>query len=101
MQARFYTLTEVAEMSKRSSRSIGRDLKSGKLQAHKVGGSWRVSEEALAAYINGGASLPMSFSDLMQKVICVRSQLTDTERLSLMSALAEDSSELRLVIQSL
>lgn len=50
---KFYTLEEIAELTKTSRRGLYNHLKAGKLQAVKPGKHWLVSEENLQAYLAG------------------------------------------------
>ena len=50
---KFYTLDEIAELTKTSRRGLYNHLKAGKLQAVKPGKHWLVSEENLQAYLSG------------------------------------------------
>jgi acetyl-CoA synthetase len=51
-----YTIEEVAELLKVNPRTINRMLERGELRGFKVGRLWRVSEEALQAYMRGEQS---------------------------------------------
>jgi len=49
-----YTLDEVAEILKVTRRTLYTYVNEGKLRAVKMGKYWRVSEEALRAFISTG-----------------------------------------------
>lgn len=48
---KLYTLQEVAEILKLSTKSIYRYIESQKLKASKVGGQWRISKKDLSLFI--------------------------------------------------
>lgn len=50
---KIYTLKEAAEILKVNIRSVHRYKKDGRLEAKKVGGQWRVTQEAIERFING------------------------------------------------
>lgn len=50
---KLYTLNEVAEIVRKDINTIYIHRRSGKLEANKVGGNWRVTQEQLDRYING------------------------------------------------
>ena len=50
---KMYNLTDVEEALDVSYRTLLNYIKEGKLQAVKIGGKWKVSEENLKAFING------------------------------------------------
>lgn len=50
---KIYTLKEAAEILKVNIRSVHRYKKDGRLAARKVGGQWRVTQEAIERFING------------------------------------------------
>ena len=52
-----YTLEEVADILKVTRRTLYTYVKSGKLRAVKMGKYWRVSEEALRAFISTGTPI--------------------------------------------
>lgn len=96
MTKRYYTITDVTEVTKRSRISIYRDIKSGKLPAIKVGRDWRVAEDDLRTYLNGGAvSGRPTFEELLCRVSAARPHLTSTERISLMCALTSDDDDMK------
>lgn len=49
-----YTLHEVEEILSVTQRTVYNLIKSGKLNAFKVGGQWRVTEEALQEFLSQG-----------------------------------------------
>lgn len=49
-----YTLDEVAEILQVTKRTLYTYLKTGKLHAIKVGKYWRVTEDALQAFLSTG-----------------------------------------------
>ena len=51
---RIYTLKEVADILKVTRRSIYNYIKEDKLKAVKIGREWRVTEDALKAFLNKG-----------------------------------------------
>ena len=53
---KLYTLPEVGKIIRLSRRTLYNYLKSGELQAVKIGGTWRVSEESLQKFINSRES---------------------------------------------
>lgn len=53
MKYRVYTLTELEEIIGVSHRTLLRYVKDGTLQAVKIGGKWRVSEEKLKSFLEG------------------------------------------------
>lgn len=88
MLKRYYNLEQVIKASGRSRRTIYRDIQSGLLVAHKVGGHWRVSEDDFAAYMSDTSDDDTtSFDTLLASVVEVRPQLTDPERMQLVSAI--------------
>ncbi len=50
---RVYTLTELEPVLGVTHRTLLQYVKDGKLQAVKIGGKWKVSEENLKKFING------------------------------------------------
>lgn len=56
-EIRVYTLEEVAEILHVTKRTIQNYIKDGQLKAVKLGHYWRVSEENLKAFIDGGATV--------------------------------------------
>lgn len=48
-----YTLTEIEPVLGVTHRTLLQYVKDGKLQAVKIGGKWKVSEENLKKFING------------------------------------------------
>jgi len=50
---RLYSLTEIEPIVGVSHRTLMRYVYDGKLKAVKIGGKWKVSEEALKKFING------------------------------------------------
>lgn len=50
---RVYTLTELEPVLGVTHRTLLQYVKNGKIQAVKIGGKWKVSEENLRKYING------------------------------------------------
>ncbi|MGE0542429.1 MAG: helix-turn-helix domain-containing protein [Dehalococcoidia bacterium] len=48
-----YTIEEVAEVLQVNPRTINRMLDRGELKGFKVGRLWRISQEALDAYMRG------------------------------------------------
>lgn len=55
-EIKIYTLKEVEDILKVTQRTLYRYIKEGKLQAVKVGKGWRVSHEALQAFISKGTN---------------------------------------------
>lgn len=53
---KLYTLDEIADTLKVTRRTLYTYIKEGKLNAVKIGRSWRVSEEALKDFISTGTS---------------------------------------------
>ena len=51
---RLYTLTELEPVLGVTHRTLLEYVKRGKLKAVKAGGKWKVTEEALQAFVNGG-----------------------------------------------
>lgn len=49
-----YTLTELEPVLGVTHRTLLQYVKDGKLRAVKIGGKWRVSEDNLRRFINGG-----------------------------------------------
>ena len=56
MNKNYYTVDEVADKIGVHTKTIRRYIYSGKLSAKKIDGQWRVTEEALDEYMNGGSS---------------------------------------------
>lgn len=52
MEKAFYTLQEVAEYLGVSIPTVRRRIKAGQLEAHKMGGQYRISREALQKYVD-------------------------------------------------
>lgn len=52
MLTKIYTIEEVVEILKVTRRTVYNYLKEGKLNAVKLGRSWRVTEEELNRFIN-------------------------------------------------
>lgn len=50
---KLYTLQEAAEILKVNIRSIHRYKKDGRLEARKIGGQWRITQEAITRFIHG------------------------------------------------
>lgn len=53
MEKGYFTVDEVAEKLGVHTKTIRRYIYSGKLSAQKIGGQWRVTEEALDQYLQG------------------------------------------------
>jgi len=53
---RLYTLQEVADLLKVSTRTVLRYIKAGKLKATKIG-QWRISENNIKDFLNGYSNL--------------------------------------------
>lgn len=53
-EAKVYTLREIAEQYKVTRRALYNWVKSGKLQAIKLGSEWRVTQEALDSFTRAG-----------------------------------------------
>ena len=49
-----YTVDEVAKILKVHPRTVYRALESGQLEGFRIGASWRVTQEALSAFVKGG-----------------------------------------------
>ena len=49
---KLYSIDEVIELLQTSRRTIYRYIKTGKLQAVKVGGRWMVTDQALKDFLN-------------------------------------------------
>lgn len=50
---KLYTLQEAAEILKVNVRSIHRYKKDGRLEARRIGGQWRVTQDAIERFIHG------------------------------------------------
>lgn len=50
---KIYTLKETAELLKVNIRSVHRYKKDGRLEVKKVGGQFRVTQDAIKRFING------------------------------------------------
>ena len=53
-EIKLYTPEETAQLLKVTRRSIYTYLKSGKLEAVKIGNGWRISQEALEKFLSQG-----------------------------------------------
>ena len=53
---KLYTLQEAAAILKVNIRSIHRYKKDGRLEARKIGGQWRITQEAIERFINGDSA---------------------------------------------
>lgn len=53
-EIKLYTTEEAAQLLKVTRRSIYTYLKSGKLEAVKIGNGWRISQEALEKFLSQG-----------------------------------------------
>jgi len=53
-EIKLYTPEEAAQLLKVTRRSIYTYLKSGKLEAVKIGNGWRISQEALEKFLSQG-----------------------------------------------
>lgn len=51
-----YTVQEVMEILKLSQNTVLTMLKDGRLKGVKIGRFWRISEENLRAFLNGGVN---------------------------------------------
>lgn len=49
-----YTLKELAQLLEVTERTLHTYIKTGKLKGVKIGGKWKVTEENLQKFINGG-----------------------------------------------
>lgn len=54
MPKEYYSIAEVAETTGVKYRTIFRLVKSGKLKASQVGRAWRIKQQDLGDYLNGG-----------------------------------------------
>ena len=50
---KIYNLHELEEMLQVTQRTLYNYIKAGRLKAVKIGGTWRVTEENLNAFLNG------------------------------------------------
>lgn len=50
---KIYNLHELEEMLQVTQRTLYNYIKAGRLRAVKIGGTWRVTEENLNAFLNG------------------------------------------------
>lgn len=48
-----YTTEEAAEILKRRPSTIRRYIREGNLRAHKVGGTWYITEKTLTEFVTG------------------------------------------------
>lgn len=53
-EIKMYTMDEVAVMLKVTRRTVYKYVENGQLKAVKIGKYWRVSDENLRAFLNGG-----------------------------------------------
>lgn len=53
MAIKIYNLHELEEMLQVTQRTLYNYIKAGRLKAVKIGGTWRVTEENLNAFLNG------------------------------------------------
>ena len=51
-----YSIKEIAEMLSVTTVTVHNYVKSGKLDARKIGGAWYVSEETIKAFVSGGGN---------------------------------------------
>ena len=51
MDAKYYTLAEIADRLQVSWRTVHRWIKRGELPAHKLGSDWRVAEEDMRKFL--------------------------------------------------
>lgn len=49
---KLYNIGEISELLQTTRRTIYRYIKDGKLQAIKIGGQWKVTEQALKDFLN-------------------------------------------------
>lgn len=50
---KFYTLKEVAKITRQSNRTIYRHMDKGLIKGVKIGGTWRFEEKELNKYLKG------------------------------------------------
>lgn len=48
---KLYSITEVSEMLRVNYKTVHKWVKSGAMQAYKIGGSWRVSQEQIEEFL--------------------------------------------------
>lgn len=54
MEERYYTAAEIATTLKLSLRTVQNYMKTGRIEAVKIGGVWRVSQSAIDKLLNPG-----------------------------------------------
>lgn len=71
MKENYYTIEEVAEKLAVHPKTIRRYIYSGKIQALKVGGQWRILESALENYYEGSMSCCKQTDNVSKDDFCV------------------------------
>lgn len=79
MEKGYFTVDQVAEKLGVHTKTIRRYIYSGKLSAQKIGGQWRVTEEALTHYIEGSCCTTEAHTSVSKDDFCV---FMDTEHFS-------------------
>ncbi len=70
MEHKYYTVAQVAQMLDIHEKTIQRYIREGKLNASKVGKSWRISGHDLSLFVNGNpTSLPDKSKSKEKKIM--------------------------------
>ncbi len=76
MDKEYYTVEDLAEKLGVHTKTIRRYIYGGKLSAQKIGGQWRVTEDALEAYMTGSCCPSTRGDDVSKDDFCI---FMDTE----------------------
>lgn len=95
MLATCYTVGQVMEATGRSQITIYRDIKSGKLSAHKVGKHWCITQDEFDAYIKGQRYdaekyTEPTYKDVLASVSTSAPLMSDAEIVRLIRAIVSD-----------
>ncbi len=97
MLATCYTIDQIVEATGRSQATIYRDIKAGKLSAHKLGREWRVTQSEFDAYVRGErydeSKRGMAFEDVLASVSAAVPLMNNAERVRLMQVIVSNDAD--------
>lgn len=67
---RFLTVEEIAAMLQHQPRSIRRDIREGKLRAHRIGNAYRIAPEDYQIYLKNTETRPREEEEGKLPVAC-------------------------------
>ena len=73
MEHKYYTVAQIAEMLDIHEKTIQRYIREGKLNASKVGKSWRISGHDLSVFVSSNPNAESDQNEIKEKKIMVSS----------------------------